>query len=142
MFFFAVGMSLNFIIWEPFACMSKMFCWPCANRVILEETENGDPNREVPKNVAEMRKFIAELGKEPERNAALKEIIKARNTHKHYYIEGQVDPDSMRTSAGDCVPRVIEYHDRRAQLRHFKNQKHISKRAFAEQRLDDIEEVD
>lgn len=75
MFFFALGITLNCIIWEPLACLAKLFVWPGANRVILEETETGDPDRNVPKTVEEMRKLIIELGQQQDH----KPLVVAKN---------------------------------------------------------------
>lgn len=54
MFFFALGFSLNCIIWEPLSCLSQVFFWPKANKVIEQSIDKED----VPKTVEQMAKVI------------------------------------------------------------------------------------
>lgn len=55
MLYFALGFSLNCIIWEPLSCLSQLFFWPKANKVILQETDHPE---QVPETVEQMAKLI------------------------------------------------------------------------------------
>lgn len=75
MLFFALGFSLNCIIFEPLNCLAKLFVWPHADRVILEETDTGDSSRDVPRTVKEMRKLITVLQGDEKPNEKIRELI-------------------------------------------------------------------